>query len=589
MPTQRPALAIAAVMVTIFLLLVPFFRINVKHHPDERHYTVAAIHMVQTGDWLTPRTASGEVRLKKPILSYWLVAISYKLFGISVFSARLPFVLMGLGFLPLTYYLSWRLFGSSEVSWLAMIMVATNPALLITMCQSMPDILLSFSLLVATIGSTEVLLASQVRWRWLLLLYGGITFGILAKGVPALAFGIVATSFLVWHFHRQRKSAAPILVGMLAALVCSGTWFVAMLELHGQELVQQFYSDQVGIRITSRWSKPFVQGAVLFGLLTTSLFPWWSLIVDRTRKSQYTCSASRFLQTKPELALIGLWLIVFLTMSTLVSRANIRYQIVSVPLICVLLSGWIYQLDRGVIHQRFDSISKFMTVALLLVSSLAVFSGWVHGESMAAAVFCFFAVICCVAVSFFLKNDVKRQLLVTTFCVVMIFPLMAVASGRLTLPTVELAAADKIQSLNVESDELGFIGDPSQAARMIVALQGKKNVRWLGKHGESAASSQRHLPIIWFGSGTELSTETGFAVHEYGLLLGSADQNCLHDFKDAWYAKLGGRERNRFTLAIPSSRNQSSLKAATEEQEPRTTLSPPLHTYLPTPIDVLHR
>ena len=49
-----------------------------------------AVRMVRTGDYVTPHFADGTRRFEKPILSYWLIAASYRHLGISLFSSRLP-------------------------------------------------------------------------------------------------------------------------------------------------------------------------------------------------------------------------------------------------------------------------------------------------------------------------------------------------------------------------------------------------------------------------------------------------------------------------------------------------------------------
>ena len=60
--------------------------------PDEPVYGETAKEMLLTGDWLSPRIY-GEFWYDKPPLFYWLEAISFKLFGLSTWSARLPSVL----------------------------------------------------------------------------------------------------------------------------------------------------------------------------------------------------------------------------------------------------------------------------------------------------------------------------------------------------------------------------------------------------------------------------------------------------------------------------------------------------------------
>src|SRR2546430_3964595 len=58
----------------------------------EGQYAGAAREMVETHHWLLP-TNNGAPRLQKPPLLYWLVIISFKLFGVNAATARLPVAL----------------------------------------------------------------------------------------------------------------------------------------------------------------------------------------------------------------------------------------------------------------------------------------------------------------------------------------------------------------------------------------------------------------------------------------------------------------------------------------------------------------
>ena len=79
--------------------------------PDEPRYAQVAREMYERGDWVTP-TLGGFTWFEKPALLYWLEILSYKLFGVSEFSARFGSALFGLG----TVASLWIL-GRSITSW----------------------------------------------------------------------------------------------------------------------------------------------------------------------------------------------------------------------------------------------------------------------------------------------------------------------------------------------------------------------------------------------------------------------------------------------------------------------------------------
>ena len=56
-----------------------------------------ARNMLVSGDWVTARL-DGIPYLEKPPLIYWLIALSYKVFGVHDWSARIPIVLSVLAF-----------------------------------------------------------------------------------------------------------------------------------------------------------------------------------------------------------------------------------------------------------------------------------------------------------------------------------------------------------------------------------------------------------------------------------------------------------------------------------------------------------
>src|SRR5256886_17015935 len=57
--------------------------------------------MLSSGDWVTPRF-DGIVFLEKPVMFYWPMAVSFKIFGIRDWAARIPFALSAIGLACLT-------------------------------------------------------------------------------------------------------------------------------------------------------------------------------------------------------------------------------------------------------------------------------------------------------------------------------------------------------------------------------------------------------------------------------------------------------------------------------------------------------
>src|SRR5687768_10575338 len=88
----------------VFAVFLLFFNAGdtALFEPDEGRNAEVAREILLLEDWVTPHY-NFVPRMDKPILFYWLVAFSYKLFGVSEWAARLPSVLSALGTLVLIF------------------------------------------------------------------------------------------------------------------------------------------------------------------------------------------------------------------------------------------------------------------------------------------------------------------------------------------------------------------------------------------------------------------------------------------------------------------------------------------------------
>ncbi len=92
--------------------------------PDEGRNAEIAREILLLKDWVTPHY-DFIPRLDKPILFFGLVAVSYKLFGISEWAARLPSALAALACLCITYRFASSLFGRRAGLWSALILLSS--------------------------------------------------------------------------------------------------------------------------------------------------------------------------------------------------------------------------------------------------------------------------------------------------------------------------------------------------------------------------------------------------------------------------------------------------------------------------------
>jgi 4-amino-4-deoxy-L-arabinose transferase-like glycosyltransferase len=92
--------------------------------PDEPRYAWIARDMAETGDWITPRLY-GKPWFEKPPLYYWSAGLSFKFFGVSATTARLPSAIYALLATLAMAWLALRVYGPETARWLLLLLPTT--------------------------------------------------------------------------------------------------------------------------------------------------------------------------------------------------------------------------------------------------------------------------------------------------------------------------------------------------------------------------------------------------------------------------------------------------------------------------------
>src|SRR5215467_10556640 len=191
---------------------------------DEPRYAQIAREMLARHDWIVP-TLNGSPWLEKPALLYWKMMNSYSIFGVSDWAARVPAAFHATALVLGVFFFMRRFRFASELD---AAMIAASSAGMIGFARgASTDMLVSAPFALA--------MMSWWTWRqtskrlWLVLFYGLLGVGTLAKGpvAPALALLIVA---LYAALQRNGKIFVRSLSipGFLLFFVIVLPWFVAV-------------------------------------------------------------------------------------------------------------------------------------------------------------------------------------------------------------------------------------------------------------------------------------------------------------------------------------------------------------------------
>jgi 4-amino-4-deoxy-L-arabinose transferase-like glycosyltransferase len=166
--------------------------------PDEGRNAEKAREILLLNDWVTPHENFYPV-LDKPIFFYWLIALSYKLFGLSEWTARLPSLLSALGCVLLIYLFSRSHWGRWVALWSALVLVTSVEFFLLARIVIF-DMLLTLFQTVALLAFYEAAHTENRRRRvaFCLTLYLALGAGTLVKGLVAVVIpGIVFFLFIL--------------------------------------------------------------------------------------------------------------------------------------------------------------------------------------------------------------------------------------------------------------------------------------------------------------------------------------------------------------------------------------------------------
>ncbi len=240
---QKPLLRfrdLALPLLAAALLLFPSLG-QTPFRRAEIYFADAARAMVERGDWVIP-TFRGEPFFDKPALTYWLQAASFKIFGFSSGSARVPSAIAAVLVLVATAWTSWLLWEDRRSAVAACwILIATVPFMTFGGI-AMSDMLLCLWITLAM--AISIFCARTERPPSIAVVALGAVLGVgfLTKGPIALLLPGVGIFCIFAQRRRLPRASIPaLLLSALVFLVFGLGWFAAVYLRMGIEPIQFFF------------------------------------------------------------------------------------------------------------------------------------------------------------------------------------------------------------------------------------------------------------------------------------------------------------------------------------------------------------
>jgi 4-amino-4-deoxy-L-arabinose transferase-like glycosyltransferase len=367
--------------------------------PDEPRYAQVAREMYQRGDWITP-TLGGFNWFEKPALLYWLEIASYRVFGVSEFSARLGPALFGLGTILCLWILGRRISktqgdGYHLGDWLALITASTIGIIVFSRGASF-DIILTFPFTAALV--CFYIFESHSRYDGdssvapLVLFYVFIGISLLAKGLVGiiLPFGIVGLYFIVSRPMPSKTFLLSIVWGTLLVTIIAAIWYVPMYRLHGWTFIDQFIIQHHFQRFTSnkyQHPQPFY---FFFWVLPLMTIPWlpfflggvWRLFRERFGSFGQSADTSKSSELSRLRIFAFTWMIVPVIFFSISGSKLPGYVLPALPGALILAVTYIQDLTR---HRVWRVSIPLLALAVFMVLSVLVVTvapSYANGESV---------------------------------------------------------------------------------------------------------------------------------------------------------------------------------------------------------------
>jgi 4-amino-4-deoxy-L-arabinose transferase-like glycosyltransferase len=323
-----------------------------------------ARNMLESGDWVTARL-DGVAYLEKSPLIYWIMAGSYKIFGVHDWAARLPLALINIALCWVTARFALWAFGRRAAIYAGTILATCVGIFLFTRIL-IPDAALTLTITLALWSMLRLLEPEERRlFFWSLILYVSLACGLLLKGLVAAVFP-VAIGGIYLAVTRQTSLRELVrrlrpLSGLAIVLVIAAPWHVLATlrnqpyfdwtmhsspgEYHGFFWFY-FLNEHLFRFLNMRYPRDYnTVPRVWFWLLHFAwLFPF-SLTLPMALKRGYVKRADATTREARTRVLALVWILFILCFFTL-STTQEYYSLPIYPALAMLLGGHLATRER---------------------------------------------------------------------------------------------------------------------------------------------------------------------------------------------------------------------------------------------------
>ncbi|WP_314643062.1 glycosyltransferase family 39 protein [uncultured Veillonella sp.] len=329
--------------------------------PVESNYVLSAITMIKHNSWISPMIYD-QVWYDKPPLTYWALMITYKLFGISDFTSRIPNTLIAGGSVALMYHLVYRIKESKHIAIMsALILFSALQFWYISHAVITDGFLFFFSL---AIFGYSYLAFTKKDANFMVKAYGAAALAVVTKGPVGIVLpGLILCLFVAMRWFSQKDNNNYTLtedikllfnpLGILLFIVLASPWYIAMYSIHGQEFISGFLGLHNMERALVSEHPKFNVWYYYLIIVPIALLPWTPSVIYQLKNIKW----------KENFYLLGaIWFIVIVLFYSLVATKYITYTLPAI-IPCII---WGAEAITNSFHNKSTSFKYIVTIPLAI-------------------------------------------------------------------------------------------------------------------------------------------------------------------------------------------------------------------------------
>jgi 4-amino-4-deoxy-L-arabinose transferase-like glycosyltransferase len=245
---------------------------------DDAAYAHEGRGILSSGDWWGLRL-NGYLDFDKPPLFVWMVAVSFKLLGISDFAAKFPAALLGFGTILLVYFIARELSDDYWLPVLSMLVMAGTQYFLKYSMHAMTCVPFAFLFSLAVYFYVRAL----IRPVWFV--PAGLAIGL--AELTRSPMGLLPLGIVVSHLALTKRTALLksrfLWCGLLLTILLPSIWFVAEYSRYGEAFVRGHLSNLADHALAAEGaekSEGWASGLLTYPVLLAKLYwPWLPLML----------------------------------------------------------------------------------------------------------------------------------------------------------------------------------------------------------------------------------------------------------------------------------------------------------------------